>query len=85
MIADIFYPIFILTITILACFIRRKSKIVQGFAYTLSPRHRPGPPAGLNAPLRPTASIVFGFAKTRCAHIFSVLSPDYSYGMFPNA
>ena len=30
MIADIFYPIFTLTITILACFIRKKRKIVQG-------------------------------------------------------
>ena len=44
MIADISYPIFTLTITILACFIRKKSKIVQGFVYTRSPRHRPESP-----------------------------------------
>ena len=46
MIADIFYPIFTLMITILVCFIRKKSKIVQGFAYSRSPRHDPGPPEG---------------------------------------
>ena len=73
MIADIFYPIFNLTIIILAYFIRKKSKIVQGFAYTHSPRHCPGPPGGPQTPV----STVFGFAKNRCAHIFSVLSPDF--------
>ena len=77
MIADIFYPIFTLTIAILACFIRKKSKIVQGFAYMRSPRHCPGPHGRLKAPPIATASIVFGFAKNQCAHIFSVLSPDY--------
>ena len=71
MIADIFYPTFTLTITILACFIRKKAKLFRGFAPTGSPRHRPGPP-------RPLTSIVFGFAKNRCAHIFSVLSPGNS-------
>ena len=55
MIADIFYPIFNLTIIILAYFIRKKSKIVQGFAYTRSPRHCPGPPTVLKL----LVSIVF--------------------------
>ena len=53
MIADIFYPIFTLTIAILACFIRKKSKIVQGFAYTCFPRHHAGTPGGLKAPPKP--------------------------------
>ena len=84
MIADIFCPIFTLTITILACFIRRKSKIAKGFAYTRSPRHRSGPPGGLKSPPRPTASIIFGFAKTRRAHIFSVLSLVSAKNTFRN-
>ena len=50
MISDIFYPIFTLMISILACFVRRKSKIVQRFAYTRSSRHRTGPPGGLKTP-----------------------------------
>ena len=45
MIANIFHPIFTLTITILACFVRKKAKLFRGFAPTLSPRHRPGPSA----------------------------------------
>ena len=44
MTANIFYPTFTLTITILACFIRKKAKLFRGFAPTGSPRHRPGPP-----------------------------------------
>ena len=45
MIANIFHPIITLTITILACFVRKKTKLYRGFAPMLSPRHRPGPPA----------------------------------------
>ena len=56
MIPDNVYPIFTLTMTVLACFIL-------------------GPPKGLTAPARFPAGIVFGFAKNRCAHIFSVLFP----------
>ena len=74
MIADIFYPIFTLTITILACFTRKKLKLFRGFSPTRSPRHCPRTPGGLAALPRPPALIVFGFAKNRCAHIFSVLS-----------
>ena len=43
MIADIFYPIFTLMITILACFIRKKKgKLFWGFAPSCSPRYCPG-------------------------------------------
>ena len=46
MIANIFHPnIFTLTITILACFVKKKEKLFSGFASMLSPRHCPGPPA----------------------------------------
>ena len=62
MIADIFYPIFTLTITILACFKRKKVKLFRGFSLKRSPRHRPRPTGGLTAPPRPPASIAFGFA-----------------------
>ena len=75
MITDIFYPIFNLTITILACYTRKKAKLFGRFAPTRSPRYHPGPTGGLTAPPRPPASIVFGFAKNQCTQIFSVLSP----------
>ena len=74
MIADIFYPIFTLTITTLACFTRKKLKLFRGFSPTPSPRHCPRPSGGLTAPPSPPALIVFDFAKNQCAHIFSVLS-----------
>ena len=47
MIADIFYPIFTLTITVLACFIREK-KLFEVFAPTPSTSCRRGP--GVTAP-----------------------------------
>ena len=75
MIADIFYPILTLTITVLACFIREK-KLFEGFAPTPSISCRRGP--GLQLPL---AAIVFGFAKNQCAHIFSVLSRHQRYSL----
>ena len=63
MITNIFHPIFTLTITILACFVRKKAKLFRGFAPTLSPRHHPGSPAYRTLPPpRPPALIVFGFA-----------------------
>ena len=83
MIADIFYPIFTLMITILACFIRKKKgKLFWGFAPSCSPRYCPGlhgggGEGGLTArPGPPSFSIVFGFSKNQCAHIFSVSSPE---------
>ena len=82
MIADIFYPIFTLTITILAYFIRKKRKIVQGICthtFTKASSWTPlrGEDGGLRARPGLPASIVFGISKNRCAHIFSVLSPAY--------
>ena len=69
MIANIFYSIFTLTITVLACFMREK---LFGF---LHPRLHQGialnPLGGLQ--LLPD---IFGLAKNRCAHIFFALSPD---------
>ena len=62
-------------ITVLAYCIRKKTKLFGSSTPTPSPRHRPEPPGGLTAPSRPPPAIVFGFAKNRCAHIFSVLSP----------
>ena len=56
MIADIFYPRFTLTITILACFSQKKATLFGGIAPMPSPRHYPGHP-------RPPVAIVFGFAK----------------------
>ena len=71
MIADIFYPIFTIANIILACFIRKKSKIVQGicthsFTKALPWTFLEGTPT----------SIVSCFAKNWCTHIFSILSPD---------
>ena len=57
MIADIFYPIFTLTITVLACFIQKE---IGGYPHQGISLDRP-------------AAIVFGFAKNRCVDIFSVL------------
>ena len=53
-----------------ACFIWKK-KLFGNFAPMPSPRHHPGPPQ------TPSCNR-YGFVKNRCAHIFSVLSPDYS-------
>ena len=53
MIADIFYPILTLTITVLACFTHKKTKLFGGFATTPSPRDRPGPSGELTAPPDP--------------------------------
>ena len=69
MIADIFYLIFTLMITVLVCFIQKK--LFGGF----TPMTSPWTPWGLTVPPRPPAAIVFGFTKNRWAHIFSALSP----------
>ena len=74
MIADIFYPISTVTITVLAYFSRKK--IVQGLCTHAFTRTSPWALWELTALPIPPAVIVFGFAKNRCAHIFSVLSLD---------
>ena len=50
MVADIFYPIFTLKITVLACFIQEKQK---NLGASSPPGHLPGPPGGLTAPPLP--------------------------------
>ena len=71
MIADIFYPIFTLTIIILAYFIRKKAKLFRDLHIRV---HQDIALDRLGG-ARPPASIVFGFAKNRCTHIVFVLSP----------
>ena len=46
------------------------------FAPTPSTWHHPGPPMGLTAPARLLTGIVFGFDKSWCTYIFSILSPE---------
>ena len=75
MITDTLYPIFTLTITVLACFIQ-KNKNKKKCGASPPPGYLLGPPKGLTATPRSPAAIVFGFAKNRCAYIFSVLSPE---------
>ena len=76
MIADIFYPICTLTITILACFTRKKkTKIVWGFVSMLSPGHHPRPPGGWGGVTAPPQTP----SCNRYTHIFSVLSPGNSF------
>ena len=74
MIADIFYPISTLTITVLAYFIREKN--CSGALHPLLNQGITHGPLGAYSSPRPPAVIVFGFPKNRCAHIFSALSPD---------
>ena len=57
MMADIFHPIFTLTITVLACFIRKKTKLFRSFAPKSLPRHPPRPPGGLQLPLDPQSQL----------------------------
>ena len=76
MITDNFYPIFTLAITILACFIQKTKKKKKNWGASTLQGYLLGPRKGLTATPRSPAAIVFGFAINRCAHIFSVLSPD---------
>ena len=69
MIANIFHPIFTLTITILASFVRKKAKLFRGFAPMLSPRHRPGPP-GYNPPPDPQLQSFLALPRTETPIFF---------------
>ena len=73
MIADISYPISTLTITVLAYFIREKN--YSGALHPLFNQGITQGPLGAYSSPRPPAVIVFGFARNRCPHVFSVLSP----------
>ena len=74
MITDTSYPIFILTITVLACFIWKKRKLFRGFASTSSPGHHPRPPWELTAPPRPPP-IFFLYYPLGNFRSFFALSP----------
>ena len=76
MIADIFYPIFNLTITVLACFIRKKAKLFRDLHTRVFQGTALDPLGGLELPPDPQLQSFFGYAKNRYAHIFSILSPD---------
>ena len=83
MMADIFYHIFTLANLVLACVIRNKKLNYSGISHShLHQGIALDPPGGLTAPPTPRvpAAIVFGFTKNRCAHSFSVFSPD-NYGV----
>ena len=67
MVADIFYPIFTLKITVLACFVQKQTN-VGGFAPTMASPWTPW--WAYSSPIPPAA-------KKRCAHIFSGLSPEH--------
>ena len=69
MVADIFYPILTLKITVLVSFIQKKK------SGALPPtEHHPGPHGGLTAPPPQYPQL----QKKQCAHIFSGLSPGLS-------
>ena len=68
MIADIFYPISTLTITVLAYFIRKK--MFRGFAPTSSPGHHPGPLRGLQLPPDPQLQLFLALSKTDAPILF---------------
>ena len=79
MIAEIFYPIFTLSIIILVFYTKKKKlfrgshpRLHQGITLDLMVE-------GLTAPPRTAVPIVFGFSKNPCTHIFSVLSPEIMY------
>ena len=76
MIADIFYPISTVTITVLAYFTRKK--IVQGLCTHAFTRTSPWVLWELTALPIPPAVIVFGFAKTD-APIFFLYYPLMIY------
>ena len=63
MIADIFFPIFTITITSLVCFVRKKNKVVWGFHTHPFTKASPWASRRLTAPVRPPAATVFGFDK----------------------
>ena len=69
MVADIFYPILTLKITVLVCFIQKKfGGLTPRQSITLDPL------VGLQLPH--TLSCKQKTKKKRCVHIFSGLSPD---------
>ena len=77
MVADIFYPIFILKITVLVCFLQKK------LGTSPQPGHLPERPGGLTAPPIPHAEKKKK-KKKNDAHIFFLDYPllAFSYSQF---
>ena len=77
MVADIFYPIFILKITVLVCFLQKK------LGTSPQPGHLPERPGGLTAPPIPQAAKKKN-KKKNDAHIFFLDYPllAFSYSQF---
>ena len=77
MVADIFYPIFILKITVLVCFLQKK------LGTSPQPGHLPERPGGLTAPPIPQAEKKKK-QKKNDAHIFFLDYPllAFSYSQF---
>ena len=71
-----FYRIFALTIAVLPCCKRKKIKSFWGLCLLTQIGGLTTLPRRPVAILRAFGTSVFCFAKIRCAHIFSVLSPD---------
>ena len=80
MIADIFYPILTLKITVLAYFIRKKeTKLFVGFSPTPSTGHHPGHSGGsLQQPPDPQLQSYLASPKTD-APIFFLYYPLFPY------
>ena len=72
MIADIFYPIFTLKITVLACFIQKKLNCLG----LLHPRIHQGIALDPLDPPDPQLQLFLALPKTDVPIFFSVLSPD---------
>ena len=71
MTANIFYPTFTLTITILACFIRKKAKLFRDLhthVYHIFTKASPWPPGG--TPTQPNFNCFWRFA---CVHVIFFL------------
>ena len=68
MIADIFYPIFTLTITVLACFIQKNC-----LGLLPSPRHCPGPLEVLQLPQTPSCNRFWLGQKLMRPYFFCII------------
>ena len=79
MITDIFYPIFNLTITVLACYTRKKAKLFGRFAPTRSPRYHPGPTGGLTAPPDPQLQLFLALPRTDAPKFFLYCPQDVNH------
>ena len=70
MITDTFYPIFTLTITVLACFIQKKQKQKKKLRASPPPRYLFGPLKGLTATPDPQLQLFLALPKTSASIFF---------------